>query len=204
MKRTKIAALLGAGLLTFGITGVAFASTDLQQNQAGITLSEKDATGTADCDGIDVPDGGAALHFVLTGSSDSDGSLDVDLSNPDVNPHADNVTKANNGTLQWWVTAEGATGDTVLEGATTSATGDNLVLSHVCFGAAITAAPTPTEVPSQGQANDTNAPSQPSTDSVVGTGNSGPSDTAWLLVVALGVILASVVVLTPARSKTRR
>ena len=46
---------------------------------------------------------------------------------------------------------------------------------------------------------------QPPTDaSFDSTGSSGPSDSAWLLVVALGVLLASIVVLTPARVKGRR
>jgi len=205
MKHRKLAALLGAGLLTFGITGVALASTDLLAGQVGITLSTKDATGTADCDGVDTS-AGTQLHFVLTlgKSTDTDGSLDVSLSNPALSPHADHVTTANNGTLQWWVTAAGATGDTVLEGATTSANGDNLVLSHVCFGAEATPTPTPTTeaTPSGGVGGDTNQPTQPPTDSLLGS--SGPTDTAWLLVVALGVLLASVVVLTPARAKNRR
>ena len=46
---------------------------------------------------------------------------------------------------------------------------------------------------------------QPPTDTAFGsTGSSGPADTAWLLVVGLGVLLASIVVLTPARAKSRR
>lgn len=49
------------------------------------------------------------------------------------------------------------------------------------------------------------ATNQPPTDSAFGsTGSSGPTDTAWLLVVALGVLLASIVVLTPARAKGKR
>lgn len=46
-------------------------------------------------------------------------------------------------------------------------------------------------------------PSQDDT-STIGGGTSGPADGAWLLVVALGVLLASVVVMTPARAKSRR
>jgi hypothetical protein len=203
MKHRKIAALLGAGLLTFGVTGVALASTDLLAGQVGITLSEKDATGTDACDGVDTS-GGTVLHFVLTQPSGSDTSLDVDLSNPTLSLHADSATSTNGGTYQWWIVADGATADTVLEGATTGADGDNLVLSHVCFGAASTPGETPGETPGGGGGGDTNQPSQPSTDSVFGTGSSGPTDTAWLLVVALGVLLASVVVLTPSRAKNKR
>ena len=42
------------------------------------------------------------------------------------------------------------------------------------------------------------------TDTFGETGSSSPSGGAWLLVVALGVLLASVVVLTPARAPGRR
>ena len=190
-KRSRLAALLGAGLLTFGVTGIALADTDLLAGQVGITLSEKDATGTDACDGVEAPDGGAALHFVLTSTSDTDGTLDVDLSNPDSAPHADNVDSAQGNNLDWYVDAPGADGDTVLDGATTDADGNNLVLSHVCFGG-----------PGGGGGGETD---QPPTDTLPGTtGNSGPTDGAWLLVVALGVLLASIVVLTPARAKSRR
>ncbi len=74
----------------------------------------------------------------------------------------------------------------------------------------------PTESPTGTGAGDTSAPTgtpggtgggdqatQPPTNTL-GSNGSGPSDTAWLLVVGLGVLLASVVVLTPARAKSRR
>jgi hypothetical protein len=59
-----------------------------------------------------------------------------------------------------------------------------------------TAAPTPT----QGLVNQTNVPTEAPTDSIV-SGASGPTDAAWLLVIAFGVLLASVVVLRPAPSR---
>jgi hypothetical protein len=62
---------------------------------------------------------------------------------------------------------------------------------------------TDTPVPSGGGAGDTSAPTQPPTNGLASNG-SGPSDGAWLLVVGLGVLLASIVVLTPARVKSRR
>jgi uncharacterized repeat protein (TIGR01451 family) len=67
----------------------------------------------------------------------------------------------------------------------------------------VTVAATPPPSPSGGGAGDTTAPTQPPTDTL-GSSGSGPSDSAWLLVVGLGVLLASVVVLTPARAKRRR
>ena len=63
-----------------------------------------------------------------------------------------------------------------------------------------------TDAPSfeQSQEADTDAPSEPQTDALGTNGTSAPADGAWLLVVALGVLLASIVVLTPARAKGRR
>ncbi len=61
----------------------------------------------------------------------------------------------------------------------------------------------PTDEPSfeQSQGGETEAPSEPDTTAIGNGGPSTPADSAWLLVVALGVLLASVVVLTPARAK---
>ena len=61
----------------------------------------------------------------------------------------------------------------------------------------------PTETPAGTGNGDTDQPTQPPTNGLASNG-SGPSDGAWLLVVGLGVLLASIVVLTPARVKTRR
>jgi len=64
----------------------------------------------------------------------------------------------------------------------------------------------PSEEPSfeQSQAADTDVPTLPNTATVGGNSGSAPVDGAWLLVVALGVLLSSIVVLTPARARTRR
>ena len=67
--------------------------------------------------------------------------------------------------------------------------------------------PVVTDEPSffQSQEGDTDAPSEPDTATIGGSKTVGsPADGAWLLVVALGVLLASVVVLTPARAKAPR
>ena len=59
-----------------------------------------------------------------------------------------------------------------------------------------------TDAPSfeQSQEGDT----EPPTNTIGGNGSSAPADSAWLLVVALGVLLASIVVLSPAKASTRR
>ena len=63
----------------------------------------------------------------------------------------------------------------------------------------------PTETPFQSVEGDTDEPSEPDTATIGTPKNVGsPADGAWLLVVALGVLLASVVVLTPARANAPR
>jgi hypothetical protein len=67
--------------------------------------------------------------------------------------------------------------------------------------------PVITDAPSfeQSVGADTDAPSEPDTAAIGGSNQTGsPADSAWLLVVALGVLLSSIVVLTPARAKNRR
>jgi hypothetical protein len=48
---------------------------------------------------------------------------------------------------------------------------------------------------------ETDAPSEPNTATIGGTNTGAPADGAWLLVIALGVLLASIVVLTPAKAR---
>jgi hypothetical protein len=197
MKRTKLAALLGAGLLTFGVTGIALAA-DLQGNQVDKTLGSFDLGDNCATEFPDLGAGEVGVHFQYNQSTTADGDLSYEFENPSTsgtNTGADASHGQGPYELQWDVVITGDA-DTTIHSASTTAGGDGvLTLSHVCFGA---------EQPSQGGGGDTNTPTQPSTDALGTSGQSGPSDSAWLLVVALGVLLASVVVLTPARSKTRR
>jgi hypothetical protein len=63
----------------------------------------------------------------------------------------------------------------------------------------------PTETPFQSVEGDTDEPSEPDTATIGGSKDLGsPAESAWLLVVALGVLLSSIVVLTPARAKAPR
>jgi len=66
------------------------------------------------------------------------------------------------------------------------------------------APPVPTPSFEQSQAGETDIATEPNTATVDGNGGSGPGTNAWLLVLALGLLLGSVVVMTPAPSKTRR
>lgn len=200
MKRSKVAALLGAGLLTFGVASIALADT-LNSSFVGKSASQLTQGTAADCakQFPDLADGQVGWFFVLGGANESDGSIDAAFSNPTTaDAHLDNATFTNGNALRWSVVVDGD-GSTVLDSASTDATsnaaGDNhLVVSHVCVGG-----------PGGGGGGESDVPTQPSTDSAIGsTGQSGPSETAWLLVVGLGVLLGSIVVLTPARAKGKR
>ena len=193
--RSKLGALLGAGLLTFGVASIALADT---LNGSFVGKISDNTTGTAgECADAfpDLAAGEVGIQFNLGGANENDGTLDAAFSNPASTPHKDHADFNGGSVLKWYVTITG-TGNTTLDSASTNATAnaqgtDHLVVSHVCYGS-----------PGGGGGGDTD---QPPTDTAIGpTGSSGPTDTAWLLVVALGVLLASIVVLTPARAKSQR
>jgi hypothetical protein len=202
-KRNQLGALLGAGLLTFAVAGVAFASTSLLAGQVGITVGEKLADDTV-CDAfpLAIGEGEVGLHFVLTQTSNTSGLLDATFSNPVGSVDDVASSDSNSATLNWYVVITG-TADTVLESAETDADGNVLTLSHACFGAEVTSPPE-TAPPSFGGGGSEEVTQPPTDSELAARGASGPSDGAWLLVVALGVLLASVVVLTPARAKSKR
>jgi hypothetical protein len=203
--RSRISALFGAAILTMGIAGVALASTDLLAGQVGITLGSKfDAVACEDFP-LEIGAGEVGVHFILEGTNDASGLLNATFSSPAGSITDLPDTDSPSAVLHWYAVITGDA-NTILESASTDATGNNLVLSHACPGATVTAPPTPEVTPTFGlQTGDlTDAPSEPSTDSIGTNGTSAPADGAWLLVVALGVLLASIVVLTPARAKSRR
>jgi len=101
----------------------------------------------------------------------------------------------------------------VLLGSELNGAFDNIYKQIACPSEPPSEAPSQaaSEVPpsfeaSVGAATDvpTQLPTEPNTATTGSAGGSGPSDSAWLLVAALGVVLASIIVMTPARSKTRR
>jgi hypothetical protein len=59
---------------------------------------------------------------------------------------------------------------------------------------------TTTDTFSSETGGETDAPSEPNT-ATLGTSTGAPADGAWLLVIALGVLLASIVVMTPAKAR---
>jgi hypothetical protein len=54
------------------------------------------------------------------------------------------------------------------------------------------------------QGGETDVPTEPNTAAIETGGPSNPSSSVWMLIVALGLLLGSVVILTPAPSKTKR
>jgi len=57
---------------------------------------------------------------------------------------------------------------------------------------------------SQSQGGETDVPTEPNTAAIETGGPSNPGSSVWMLIVALGLLLGSVVILTPAPSKTKR
>jgi len=202
--RSKLLAMLGAAVLSVGIVGVAFAE-DLNAGQVGSTLGSF----TNDCEGWPegnpVGAGQIGVHFVLT-TPDGDATsanLTAAFSNPStsVGPVANTAHPST--TLHFYVVITGD-GNTTIDSASTDVDGGNLNVSHVCAGESVPTAtpgaPTPTPTFDLETAGITECPC----DTDLGANTSSPADGAWLLVVALGVLLASIVVLTPARAKSRR
>jgi uncharacterized repeat protein (TIGR01451 family) len=213
-KRGKIGALVGAALLTFALGSTAFAKP----------LYDISVTKTASP--TTVGSGGGDVTFTVVVTNTGTGSLAVvtvvDTMSTGTCTLSDPSGTGAPGTL--------ASGDAwtytclvigVLPGTMNTAT------VHACHNSggpcnsdsqnatgsdsvtvtltAPVATPSPTPSPTPGPtAGPTAIPSQPPTDTLGSTGGSGPADGAWLLVVALGVLLASAVILVPAKARNRR
>jgi hypothetical protein len=221
MKKSKLLALLGAAVLTFGVVGTAFAATP---------ASDQDVVPTEHAGNIGLPaEGGFGDTKTAADCDDADGIKTGDGAGSDMTDNGVTVTWTYDGeTKEVGFTAEGGLvtiayvkggdayneydysgktdGGVASDGgmfAPNNASGGPAGLSHVVF----CTTPTETEESPSFEASVaglTDAPSEPSTDTFGTNGTSGPADGAWLLVVALGVLLASIVVLTPARAKGRR
>jgi hypothetical protein len=225
----KLTALLGTGALLFAFAGTAFAATGASDqgvtptlvDGANITLDGNGNSDQADC---------AAADGLETGDEGGEGTTESGVTvtwTYDAESKEFGFTATGGVVLIAYVkggdaynvydySPEGVTSDGGMF-APDNASGGPAGLSHAVFCTAPGSEPSfeqseeaetdaPSDVPSfeQSEAADTDAPSEPQTDAISGTGNSAPADGAWLLVVALGVLLASIVVLTPARAKGRR
>jgi hypothetical protein len=219
MKKSKLLALLGAALLTFGAVGSAFAATPASDAgivptthlDANITIDGEGNSDQADCDAADgfeyVP---AEGEDPAGGSDTTDNGVTVtwtyDAETKEVGFSAEGglvthaYVKGGNDYNDYDYTGEPDGGIDADGGlfAPDNASGGPAGLSHLVFCTEPGDEPTPTFDLETGGI--TECPC----DTLPGANTSGPADGAWLLVVALGVLLASIVVLTPARAKSRR
>lgn len=220
MKRTKLLAILGAAVLTVGVVGVAMA-LELKEAHQGLTVSW-DSEGnpvlpdgfedSTECPGDAEPgEGEVTFHFVQSGNDVDPGEagtnlLDVDFDDEaDVNDVPSDSSSENN--VDWFVKVDASDGEVTLVSAESDLSGGELRVSHICVGDAPGDEPTPTPdepTPTPTFTGGGGALTDPPTDTIGGNGTSSPADGAWLLVVALGVLLASIVVLTPAKAQSRR
>jgi hypothetical protein len=237
-KRNRVLAILGAGVLTLGVVGVALAE-DLLPGQVGMTVGEKyNADVCADFP-LAVGEGQVGLHFILTDPESDEGLLDATFSNPAGSLSGVADADKNSDSMHFYAVIDGSA-DTVLVSAHTDIDGGNLVLSHACPNGTETTTTTTEETTttteettttteetttttteetttttseetttttsfSQSVGAETDTPSEPDTATFGPSDVTGaPGNGAWLLVLALGALIASLVVFTPARARTRR
>jgi len=213
MKRNKILALIGAGVLSMGVVGVALA-TELNTGQAGKALStfDQDCSDFDDLD-IEIGAGEIGVHFVLTSPEAESGLLDAVFSTDSVSGVA-NTVHGNSDVLHFYVVITGDL-DTTITSASTDVDGNKLNVSHVCAGEETTTTTTTTsfssseesttdsETTSFSSSEESTTNTQPQTDTIGNTGSGQQSGGLWMLLAALGVLAGSVIVLAPSKAKSK-
>jgi hypothetical protein len=225
MKRTKLLALLGAAVLTVGTVGMALA-IELKEPHQGITItwdeegnpSAEDANGDPfeindDEDCVDLEDGQILIHFVQSPTDEDSGLLDVDFDGaPDVSGLASSGGQGSQ--VDWDVDVTATDDEVVIVTANSDIDGGELKISHICVGDAGETTTTTTDETTTTTDETTTTTTtttsftggeqeltEPPTDAFGTNGQSNPANSAWLLVVALGALLASLVILSPAKSR---
>ncbi|HXG25901.1 MAG TPA: hypothetical protein VNL94_03495 [Candidatus Binatia bacterium] len=226
MKRNKLWLLLTAFAMAFLVVGTVLAATPASDqgvvpttHDGNITLEGGGNSDAADCDaadGIETGDTG--------GSETTDNGVTVEWTYDDTTKEFGFTAtggvvlkayiKGGNGYNEYDYTGMGGvTSDGGMFAPDTNNDGVPQGLSHAVFctgeGEEETSEPSfeaseeaETDEPSfEGSVEEL---TEPPTDTLPGNATATPADSAWLLVVALGVLLASIVVLTPARAKSRR
>jgi hypothetical protein len=214
-KRNRLWAIVASGVLTLGIAGVALA-TDLNEGQVGDKLSSFTQSCTGWPEELVIGPGEIGVHFILEGTTDvSTGLLDATFSTDSFTGLA--YSKKAGPVLMWYAVITGD-GNTTIDSASTTATGNNLNLSHVCAGSSsssttsfsssqessTTSVASSTTSFSSSQESTTTSVTQPPTDTIGNSGSGNQATGMWLLVAALGVLLGSLVVVAPARAKNKR
>ncbi|HEX8024631.1 MAG TPA: hypothetical protein VF484_00355 [Candidatus Limnocylindrales bacterium] len=220
-KRMGLGALLGAGALVFAMSGVAFATAPAPH----VTVTKDAFPESVPADGGDVQftvhvqndgTGAADLHTVVVGDNmvgctlsgptgdDGDGILNVGetwdytCTVTDVAPNTTNTATVNackDSSPNCNSDKHDASGQGQVEVGLCEAECDVLPSS----------APSeqPSAQPSQGGGGASNIPTQAPTDTSA-TGNAGPANSAWFLVVAFAVLLGSLYILRPATARRER
>jgi hypothetical protein len=213
----KLSALLGAGLLVFALAAPVAAATPASEqgvtpttvDPGNITIEGKGKPDSADCAVAD------ALETGNSGGSDTtDNGVTVTWTfDGDTNEFAFEASgglvtiayvKGGNGYNEYNYLDDlghGVADDSNMFPPDTNGDGKPQGLSHAIF---CTEGSNETNPPTGAPSEDVGEITESPTDGLLGSGTSSPADGAWLLVVALGALLASVVVLTPARAKGRR
>jgi hypothetical protein len=203
-KRTSIGAILGALLLTLGATSAALAEVLVEEQEATIAGWDADGDPFAEdkfgdpfgingeeCAGMDVGPDEILFIFDQTGEGQdpttpnpggtSANLLDVDLNDGEIFLTDVEAAIVDADSVDWHVTVDPPGDELELVSASSNVDGGMLVLLAICFAA---------------DPPDTSTLAEPST----GT----PSDGPWLLLLALGLLLASREVLAPSRVRAKR
>jgi hypothetical protein len=209
--RSRFAALLGAGVLLSAAVGAVAAAAPTYTiavtktaNPATVPVEGADVTFT-----VWVHNTGTGLFHAVTPTDEMVGCT---LAGPSGDTGSDGVLSAGE-TWHYTCTVTDVVPDTinsvdvdachdggVCNVESHDATGSGEVTVGLCeSNCDVVQTPAPT---GGGGGND-NVPSAPNTDTFQGAGRSGPTDGAWLLVVALGALLGSLVVLRPSGRKHR-
>ena len=187
-KRSRLAALVGAGLLTFAMVG----ATSAAAPTFGISV-------TKTADPAKVPAAGASVTFTVSVTNTSvgnGGSADLaEVVVTDVFPGctlaggpSGNEKLAIGETWVWTCTVAGVKpGDKNTADVVACQNNGDCGGTHDAAGSASVTV------------GSTASGGQPSTDTLVPASTTGGSDIAWLLIAALGVLLGSLVVLNPSR-----
>jgi len=212
MGKRRLGALLGAAVLTMAMVGTVSATAPTYT--ISVTKTAEPPT---------VPVSGADVTFTVwvqnTGTGDfhtvnvGDSMGGCSLSGPSGDTGSDGILSAGE-TWSWTCTVSDVTPGTQNTATANAchnaspncnqdahdATGQGSVTVNACE---VCPSEQPSVQPSQGGGGESNLPTQAPTDTAV-TGSSGPTDTAWFLVVALAVLLGSLYVLRPAAARRER
>jgi hypothetical protein len=209
--RSKLAAMLGAGVLVLGVAGIAMAAAPGNPWQGNGYPSDSCTPTTTGTMLWIFNNGGTPTDLTINGHLQS-GSWEQE-GNSSTFHFTTTIDATNYPPTSAFANHTGDAGQLVLsgcnEGSSSSSSSSTSFTSSESGSSTTESSTTESSTTSSStsftgsESGETSVPSQPNT-ATVGDSNSGPSNGAWLLVAALGALIGSVVVLTPARAKNRR